>query len=168
MIKPELLAPAGNLEKLNIAFAYGADAVYIGGKVFGLRKYSDNFTLHEINTAVKIANRSGKAVYVVLNGFAHDEDMPDLIEHLKALNNIKPHAFIVSDRGVADCVATYTDIPLHVSTQASVTNHYACQFWKDMGAKRIILAREVSINDCIDIQKMPYRTRNFYSWSYVR
>ena len=153
MIKPELLAPAGNMEKLQIAYRFGADAVYIGGKVFGLRKYSDNFTLAEIERAVLLANSLGKQLYVVLNGFAHDEDCPDLIEHLKALEDIQPHAFIVSDLGVAKLVSRYTRVPLHVSTQASVTNHYGCQFWKDHGAKRIILAREVSINDCIDIQK---------------
>lgn len=153
MLKPELLAPAGNLEKLHIAFLYGADAVYLGGKVFGLRKYSENFSLHEIKQAVDLANSLGKSVYVVLNGFAHDDDIPDLISHLHDLETIQPHAFIVSDLGVAQLVSQHTTIPLHVSTQASVTNHYACQFWKDQGAKRIILAREVSIEDCIDIQQ---------------
>ena len=153
MVKPELLAPAGNMEKLQIAYKFGADAAYIGGKVFGLRKYSDNFTLNEIKQAVELANSLNKQLYVVLNGFAHDEDCPDLIDHLNALEDIQPHAFIVSDLGVAKLVSRYTSVPLHVSTQASVTNHYACQFWKDHGAKRIILAREVSIADCIDIQK---------------
>tara|TARA_A100001015_G_scaffold319884_1_gene444298 strand:+ start:517 stop:1722 length:1206 start_codon:yes stop_codon:yes gene_type:complete len=153
MIKPELLAPAGNMEKLQIAYRFGADAAYIGGKVFGLRKYSDNFSLYEIEQAVRLANQLNKQLYVVLNGFAHDEDCPDLITHLKALEDIQPHAFIVSDLGVAQLVNRYTSIPLHVSTQASITNHYGCQFWKDHGAKRIILAREVSILDCIDIQK---------------
>ena len=153
MNKAELLAPAGNMEKLQIAFKFGADAAYIGGKVFGLRKYSDNFTLHEIKQAVKLANSLNKQIYVVLNGFAHNEDFPDLIEHLKALEAIQPHAFIVSDLGVAQMVKQYTSIPLHVSTQASVTNHHACQFWKDQGASRIILAREVSIDNCIDIQE---------------
>ena len=149
----ELLAPAGNLEKLKLAFYYGADAVYCGGHVFGLRKYSENFTLTELKQGISIANQLKKKVYVVLNGFAHNEDLPDLITYLKACELLQPHAFIISDLGVFELAKTYTTIPLHVSTQASVTNHYSCQFWKNIGAKRIILAREVSISDCKLIQQ---------------
>lgn len=151
MEKPELLAPAGNLEKLKIAFSFGADACYVGGTVFGLRKFADNFSLIELKQAVDFANERHKKVYVVLNGFAHEEDLPDLIAHLKDLEKIAPHGFIISDRGVFELAKKYTTVPLHVSTQASVTNWRACQLWKEAGASRIILAREVSIAECQQI-----------------
>ncbi len=151
--KPELLAPAGNLEKLKIAFLYGADAVFVGGTVFGLRKYADNFTLEELKRGVDIANKLGKQVYLVLNGFAHNQDMEALKSHLDILQTIGPHAFIISDMGVLKLAKDHTTIPIHVSTQASVTNAYACQLWKNMGAKRVILAREVSIEECKKIKK---------------
>ena len=148
MNAPELLAPAGNFEKLKIAFAFGADACYVGGTVFGLRKFADNFSVSELYQAVNYANERQKKVYVVLNGFAHEEDIPDLIEHLKVLEDIQPHGFIISDLGVFELAKTYTHVPLHVSTQASVTSWRGCQFWKAAGASRIILAREVSISEC--------------------
>jgi putative protease len=151
--KPELLAPAGNLEKLRIAFAYGADACYIGGTVFGLRKFADNFSLSAIEHAVEIANNLGKKVYLVLNGFAHNEDIENLIPYLAKLEKIQPHGFIISDMGVMQLARKHTTIPLHTSTQASVTNLYGCQLWKNAGASRVILAREVSIKDCIAIKK---------------
>ena len=153
MKKPELLAPAGNLEKLHIAYAFGADACYVGGHVFGLRKYAENFTLSELASAIKLANQKNKQLYVVLNGFAHDSDIDMLIDHLHEMNKLQPHAFIISDLGICEVVKQHTTIPIHVSTQASVTNAYGCQFWKDHGASRIILAREVSIQDCVQIQK---------------
>jgi U32 family peptidase len=152
MFKPELLAPAGNLEKLKIALSYGADAVYVGGHVFGLRKYADNFSLSQLKEGIQFANDLDKQVYVVLNGFAHNEDIEEIKPHLEELNAIQPHALIISDMGVFQLAKSMTTIPLHVSTQASVTNVYGCQFWKDAGAKRVILAREVSIDDCKKIK----------------
>ena len=151
MTLPELLAPAGNLEKLKIAFRFGADAVFVGGKVFGLRKYADNFDLTELKAGVDLANQLGKQVYVVLNGFAHEADMDALHDHLAELEAIQPHGFIISDMGVFQLAKRLTTIPLHVSTQASVTNAAACQFWKEAGASRIILAREVSVAECREI-----------------
>ncbi len=151
--KPELLAPAGNLEKLTIAFAFGADAVYVGGKVFGLRKYADNFSIKELQDGIRIANEHGKKVYVVLNGFAHNVDIEALSHHLIELQAIQPHGLIISDMGVFQLAKSLTSIPLHVSTQASVTNAYTAKIWKDAGASRVILAREVSIEDCQTIQK---------------
>ncbi len=152
MFKPELLAPAGNLEKLKIALSYGADAVYVGGHVFGLRKYADNFSLTQLKEGIQFANDLGRQVYVVLNGFAHNEDLEDIKPHLIELNEVQPHALIISDMGVFQLAKSMTTIPLHVSTQASVTNAYGCQFWKDAGAKRVILAREVSLDDCKKIK----------------
>ncbi len=153
LIKPELLAPAGNYEKAMIAFHYGADAVYVGGTVFGLRKYADNLSLHELNNLITYANQHQKQVYVVLNAFAHNSDIEPIISYLKELEALKPHALIVSDSGVMTLVRKYTSLAIHVSTQASVTNSLACQYYKDLGAKRIILAREVTIRDCCEIKK---------------
>jgi len=150
---PELLAPAGNLEKLKIAFTYGADAVYVGGHVFGLRKYAENFTLTELSEGVALANRWGRKVYVVLNGFAHGSDIAALGEHLKDLEAIGPHGFIISDMGVLLEAKRLTSVPLHVSTQASVLTPATCQFWKDAGATRVILGREASLADCRAILK---------------
>ena len=151
--KPELLAPAGNYEKAMIAFHYGADAVYVGGTVFGLRKYADNLSDSELKNLITYANKHNKLVYVVLNAFAHNSDIEPIKAYLKILETLQPHALIVSDIGVMKLVKTYTSIPLHVSTQASATNAFACQYYKDLGASRVILAREVSINDCIEIKK---------------
>jgi len=151
-VPTELLAPAGNREKMQVACRFGADAVYVGGKVFGLRKYADNFTDPELADAVSWVHGLGKKIYVVLNGFAHDDDLRDLQPHLAFLNQIQPDAVIVSDWAVADQVLTRTTIPLHVSTQASVCHWRGVQRWVDRGAKRVILGREVSLADCQDIQ----------------
>ena len=151
--KPELLAPGGSKEKCDIAFAYGADAVYCGGTVFGLRKYADNLNLDELAELAAYAKTHNKALYITLNGFAHNDDFDSLIPHLKELDTLGLSAAIVSDLGVASLVKEHTRIPIHASTQASITNAYASRFWKDFGASRIILAREVSVDDCIAIKK---------------
>ncbi len=153
MMRPELLAPAGNLEKLETAFSFGADAVYIGNWIFGLRKFADNFTLRQMEMGINLANRLGKKVYVVLNGFAHDEDLEALRPYLIELNRIQPHGFIISDAGVASLSQELTTVPLHVSTQASVTNAYDCAMWKELGATRIVLAREVTIDQIREIKR---------------
>lgn len=151
--KPELLSPAGNDEKLRIALDSGADAVYVGGYIFGLRKYTDNFSEKQLQKAIDFANERHKKVYVVLNAFAHESDLDTLIPYLNFLEKIQPHGFIISDLGVWQLARQYTQIPLHVSTQASVTNAWSCQFWKDQGAKRVVLAREVSLAECEIILK---------------
>lgn len=149
----ELLAPAGNREKMQVACRFGADAVYVGGKVFGLRKYADNFTDAELAEAVAWVHQKGKKIYVVLNGFAHDDDLRSLRPHLAFLDHIQPDAVIVSDWAVAEQVLTHTRIPLHVSTQASVIHWRGVQRWVDLGAKRVILGREVTLDDCREIQE---------------
>ncbi|RAP33631.1 peptidase U32 [Candidatus Marinamargulisbacteria bacterium SCGC AG-410-N11] len=146
--KPELLAPAGNLEKLKTAFLFGADAVYVGSKIFGLRKQSENVTLDELKEGIDFANRRNKKVYVVLNGFAHDDDILKLKPYLKKIETLQPHGFIISDMGVLQLAKELTSIPIHVSTQASTSNLYSVKHWKKAGAKRVILAREVSLKDC--------------------
>ncbi|RAP36494.1 peptidase U32 [Candidatus Marinamargulisbacteria bacterium SCGC AAA071-K20] len=150
--KPELLAPAGNLEKLKIALLYGADAVYVGGHVFGLRKYADNFSETQLEQGIAFANSLNKRVYLVLNGFAHNQDLDQLLPYFKILNKLKPHGLIISDMGIVQLAKAHTNIPIHISTQASVTNKYTTKLYKDAGAKRVILAREVSIEDCKEIK----------------
>lgn len=147
MLKPELLSPAGNIEKLRLAFLFGSDAVYLGGHVFGLRKYAENFSIELLSFAVNMALEQDKKIYLVLNGFAHDSDTDSLIAYLKAIRGIPLHGFIISDLGVIMMARRYCpDIPIHVSTQASLTNVYAIRFFQKYGVSRVILAREVSLN----------------------
>ena len=143
---PELLAPAGNFEKCRIALRYGADAVYLAGKQFGLRAFSDNFTLDEMAEAVQLAHAKGKRVYVTVNMMPHDEEMKDLPDYIASIRDIGVDAILLSDLGVwrvAQRVAP--KLPFHVSTQANTVNLEAILAWQEMGAKRIVLARELSI-----------------------
>lgn len=149
----ELLAPAGNLSKLKTAFYFGADAVYLGGKNFSLRSFSDNFTQDELLSAVKFAHDLGKKVYVTVNIYARNADFSYLEDYLKYLDLIGVDAVIVSDPGVialAKKVAPHVDV--HISTQANTLNKYSAKFWVDFGASRIILARELSLLDIKEIR----------------
>ncbi|MDR1701800.1 MAG: U32 family peptidase [Sporomusaceae bacterium] len=148
MNKPELLAPAGNLEKLKIALIYGADAVYLSGKSFGLRAFSDNFDLDELKAGVEFAHNLKKKVYVTINIYPHNEDLAALPAYLKYLAEIGADAVIVSDPGVFRLAQqTAPDLKIHVSTQANTTNWSAVLFWQDLGAERVVLARELSLRD---------------------
>ena len=149
----ELLAPAGNLEKLKVTVSYGCDAVYLGGEKFGLRSAADNFTNSELEEGVKFAHDRGVAVYVVLNSFLYDRDLEELPEFLTFLQKVKVDAVIISDLGVLKTVKELTSIPIHLSTQASCLNIEAGKLWKKMGAKRLILGREVSIEEASKIKK---------------
>lgn len=151
--KPELVAPGGNFEKLKLAYDNGADAVYVGGPVFGLRKYSDNFSLTELKHAIHYANSINKKMYIVLNGFARNTDLEKLKHHLDELEVLQPHAFIISDLGVLSLTKEHTTVPIHLSTQASVTNQHTVNFWKEYGVKRLVLARECSLDDCSMIRR---------------
>lgn len=151
--KPELLAPAGNLEKLKVALSYGADAVYVGGQKFGLRAASDNFTNGELKQGIEFAKKMNKSVFIVLNGFLHDQDLKELPEYIEFLSSVGINAAIVSDLGVLKTVKRYSDIPVHVSTQASTLNRESAKFWRDMGASRVILGRETSVKDGYEIKK---------------
>jgi len=150
----ELLAPAGDLEKLKMAITYGADAVYLGGESFGLRKASKNFTLEEIEKAVKIAHDLDKKVYVTLNIVPHDDDLIGLDEYVKELYRINVDAVIVSDPGVFNIVRnSANELPIHLSTQASITNFETIMFWYNLGIRRIVLARELTLDEIREISK---------------
>lgn len=153
MQKIELLAPAGDLEKLKMAIMYGADAVYLGGEAFGLRKASKNFSLESISQGVKYAHDRGKKVYVTLNIIPHPSDLQGLEEYVTALYNINIDAVIVSDPGMFSIIRkTVPDLEIHMSTQASITNAETINFWDNLGADRVVLARELSLKEIEEIR----------------
>lgn len=148
MNKIELLAPAGDLERLKIAILYGADAVYIGGQVFGLRAAAKNFSLEEMAEGVAFAHQHQARVYLTLNIIPHDEDIEALLPYLKSLNNIPLDGVIVSDPGTFDLVQQYApQFPIHISTQANSTNVHTINFWHRLGAQRVVMARELSLKE---------------------
>lgn len=150
---PELLAPAGSLEKLKTAVLYGANAVYLGGQKFGLRAAADNFNQEELIKAVGFAHAHGSKVNVVLNAFLHDSDFVGLSQFSKLLKDIGVDAVIVSDLGVIKTVLDSGGPEIHLSTQASCLNASAAKFWKAMGVKRVVLGREASLLDAAIIKK---------------
>ena len=144
----ELLAPAGSLEKMKYAFLFGADAVYMGGKNFSLRANAKNFSLDEMKEAVEYAHSIGKKVYVTCNIVFHNEDLEGLKEYLHFLESIHVDAILASDISVMQILKDENiKVPLHVSTQASTLNYEAGMFYKEMGAERLVLAREASKED---------------------
>ncbi len=145
MWKPELLAPAKNLERLRVAIAYGADAVYLGGQKYGLRTRADNFTDYDLEKGVSIAHQHDAKIYVTLNAFLHDADFEGLAEYCQFLESIEVDGAIISDLGVLRVVRNSSNLNIHLSTQASCLNSYAARLWKDMGVKRLIVGRELSI-----------------------
>ncbi|NLJ78307.1 MAG: U32 family peptidase [Tissierellia bacterium] len=148
MNKPELLAPAGDLEKLKMAIHYGADAVYLGGEQFGLRKTSKNFTLDEMKDGIEFAHRRDKKIYVTMNIVPHDEDLEGLDDYARRLYDIDVDGVIVSDPGIYSIInRTVPELPIHISTQASVTNYETIMFWYGLGIRRIVLARELSLSE---------------------
>lgn len=149
--KPELLAPAGDLERLKIAMLYGADAVYIGGNVFGLRANATNFSLDDIKEAVKFAHELDKKVYVTVNITLHNKEVDSLVEYLKELDIIGVDAIIVSDPAVIEIAHANTNLEIHLSTQQSTLNYEAIKFWKKQGVTRIVLGREASREEIIEI-----------------
>lgn len=149
----ELLSPAGNKEKLLVAFNYGADACYLAGKKFGLRAFSDNFDQVEMKESVELAHKLNKKIYVTINIVAHNDDFDGLEEYLKYLEEIKVDAIIVSDLGIISLARKVVpNLSIHVSTQANITNKYSAKFYSDLGVKRLILARELSINEIKEIR----------------
>jgi len=154
--KPELLAPAGSLEKGKIALLYGADAIYLGGKAFGLRAFAANFSLEEIREMTAFAHKLGRKVYVTVNIVPHDEDLPGLPQYLKDLEDAQVDGLLISDLGVwaiARKTVDQSKVELHVSTQANVTNSAAAKAWEDLGADRVVLARELSIPEIAQIHQ---------------
>lgn len=148
MKKPELLAPAGNLEKLKMALIYGADAVYMGGKAFGLRAFSDNFAEDELKQGIDFAHSLGKKAYITINVFPHNDDLPALPDYIQCVAALGADAIIVSDLGVFRIARQVApSLPIHISTQANSTNWSTVQFWQELGASRVVLAREISLTD---------------------
>lgn len=150
----ELLAPGGNKVKMKTAFDYGADAVYIGGDVFGLRANADNFTLDEIAQSVDYANSINKKIYVTMNIIARSHDLPEMAKYAKELKKAGVHGVIISDPGAFLTVKeAEPDLPIHVSTQANNLNWKTCEFWHKMGAARVNLARELTLPEIAEIRK---------------
>ncbi len=154
MIKvPELLAPAGSLDKLKVAVDYGADAVYLAGLKFGLRSAAENFTTQELEEGVKYAHERNAVVYTVINGFLHDQDLAELPEFVKTLESLGIDAIIASDLGVIKTIKDNSNIPIHLSTQASCLNVESAKFWKKQGVERVVLGRETSIKEAGKIKR---------------
>lgn len=149
----ELLAPAGDLSRMKTAFMYGADACYIGGIEFGLRKAATNFTRDDLKEAVEFANKNNKKIYVTLNIIPHEGDFDGMVDYIKFLDEIGVHAVIVSDPGVFSLVKENSNLQIHISTQGSVTNSNTINFWHKMGASRVVLARELSLEEIATIRK---------------
>jgi len=146
--KPELLAPAGNFEKLKIAIRYGADAVYLGAKTFSLRNFSGNFTMDELRAAVLFAHEQNVKVYAACNIYSRNHEQDAISAYLKQLGEIRPDAVIIADPGIiAEARAIIPEIPIHLSTQANTTNYKTAQFWETLGIRRINLARELSLKE---------------------
>lgn len=151
-MKAELLAPAGNFEKMKTAIRFGADAVYVGGKAFSLRTFADNFSAEELKNAVEYAHARGKKVYVTVNIYARNGDFATMGEYFAYLQSIGVDAVLISDPGVLYTAKKYApSLTLHLSTQANTTNRYAVEFWREMGVSRVVLARELSIAEIAEI-----------------
>ncbi|WNQ13031.1 U32 family peptidase [Paenibacillus aurantius] len=154
LARPELLAPAGSLEKLKFAIHYGADAVYIGGQKYGLRSNADNFSFEEMKEGVEFANRYGAKVFVAANIYAHNEDIEGIEDYLRNLQDAGISAIIVADPAIIEtCRRAAPKLEVHLSTQQSTMNWQAVQWWKENGVDRVVLAREASMQEILDIKK---------------
>jgi len=149
--KPEILAPAGDFEKLQVAIAYGADAVYIGGKQFSLRANTKNFDDAELRAAIEYAHAHNVRVYVATNIFAHNADITGLEAYFQYLKDMGADAVIVADLGVFDIARKIDGLEIHISTQANITNYQTAGMYKSLGAKRVILARELTFHEIKEI-----------------
>ena len=168
MRKPELLVPASSLEVLKVAVIFGADAVYIGGEVFGLRAKAKNFSMEDMKEGVEFAHAHGVKVYVTANILAHNQDLEGVRAYFAELKEIGPDALIISDPGVYRiAMEVCPEIERHISTQANNTNYGTYQFWYEQGAKRVVTARELSLAEIKEIREhIPeeMEIETFYSW----
>ncbi len=154
MRKPELLIPAGSLEVLKTAVLYGADAVYLGGEAFGLRAKAKNFSMEEIREGIAFAHERGVRVYITANILAHNEDLEGVEAYFHELKAFPPDALIISDPGVFDLARRIVpEIDIHISTQANNTNYKTYQFWWNLGAKRVVSARELTLEEIREIRR---------------
>ena len=152
--KPEVLAPAGTLEKLKTAIHYGADAVYIGGNAYSLRRRAGNFTYEEMQEGIRFAREHNAKVYVAANMVTHEEDEQGAGEYFRTIRDLGVDAVIVSDPALMEiCMMDAPGLPIHLSTQASATNYETLNFWKEEGLERIVLAREVSMDEIREIRQ---------------
>ena len=152
----ELLMPAGNLEKLEYAVRYGADAVYLGAVDFSLRamRKGSLITMDNLRQAVELAHSLGAKAYVTINIFAFNNDIKQLEAALDKFKDAKPDAFIISDYGIFNLIKrNIPDVPIHISTQTNTLNYESVKFWRDLGASRVILARELPIADIAEIRR---------------
>lgn len=153
MNKVELLAPAGDLERLKIAFEYGADAVYLGGENFGMRSAAKNFSIEDIKEGADFAHKFGKKIFVTVNIIPHNEDFVGFEEYLISLEKAGVDALIASDPGVIEVIkSTIPNMEIHLSTQANTTNYHSANFWFKQGVKRVVVARELSFDEIKDIR----------------
>ncbi len=153
MRKPELLAPAGDLEKLKIAILYGADAIFIGGQEYGLRANASNFSLEDIKEGCEFAHSHNAKVYVTTNIFFHNENLDGFVNYIKDLESAGVDAFICADIYAIKQVKKHTDIEVHLSTQQSVMNRHSVRFFESLGVSRIVLARECSLEEIKSIKE---------------
>ncbi len=145
---PELLSPAGNFEKLKSAIRFGSDAVYLAGNAFGMRAAADNFSDSELRDAIVYAHERGKRVYVTVNTMPHEAEYPALIRYIDFLGELRPDAVIVADLGVLALLSERAPwLEIHVSTQANAVSAAACRAWHSLGAKRVVLARELTLSE---------------------
>ena len=150
---PELLIPASSLEVLKTAVIFGADAVYIGGEAFGLRAKAKNFSHEDMQEGIAFAHDHGVKVYVTVNILAHNRDLMGVREYLKELKGLEPDALIIADPGIFEMAKEICpEIERHISTQANNTNYAAYQFWWKQGAKRVVTARELSLQEIREIR----------------
>ena len=148
----ELLAPAGNLEKLKYAIYYGADAVFIGGKSFSLRAHASNFTKEDMIKASNFVHEHGKKLYITTNVIPHHADMDGIYEYLKELEEVKVDGIITASPSIIDIALKKTNLEVHISTQQSAMNTNTVNFWHDKGATRVVLARDLTLDEIKDIK----------------
>ncbi|TCK98383.1 putative protease [Natranaerovirga hydrolytica] len=154
MKKPELLIPAGSVEALKIAVKYGADAIYIGGEMYGLRAKAKNFSLEDMKDGIEYAHQYGVKVYVTANIIAHNEDLDGVEAYFKELREIKPDAVIIADPGILQIAKEMMpEMEIHLSTQANSTNYRTFNFWHQLGIHRVVAARELSLEEIKTIRK---------------
>lgn len=153
MKRPEILSPAGNFEKMKAAILYGADAVYLSGKIFGMRAAADNFSVEELKEAVPYAHERGVKVYLTLNTMPHENEYGILREYIKSLKDVGLDALIIGDIGVLMLVKELLpDMEIHISTQANSVSSADCKAWYALGAKRVVLARELTLEEIKEIR----------------
>lgn len=154
MKKPELLAPGGSLEKLKTAIMYGADAVYIGGEAFSLRVAAENFSIEDMKEGIEFAHERGKKVYLTANILPHNKDIDEFREYIREIRPLGFDAVLIADLGMFDIIREEApEIPVHISTQANNINYQSARMWHKLGAKRVVLAREMSFDEIKEIRE---------------